>query len=86
MVLLSTIKKYITDFYKSLHSPRANNIQYKGKEIQNAGSEEIPEIDYEELTGALLQMKNGRSTGEDCITNEILKMDGESLGDCIRML
>ncbi|KAL3271034.1 hypothetical protein HHI36_021534 [Cryptolaemus montrouzieri] len=47
--------------------------------VTNVNSEEMPDITAEEIRSALNQLKNGRSTVEDRITNEMLKFGGDVL-------
>lgn len=56
------------------------------KRILNVSSEDMPEITSSEIKYALQQMKDGKSTGADQITSEILKMGGETLIEAMKVL
>lgn len=72
----SELLQIVEEFYRELYKGRAD-IHSDPKEItqkygvQNQGSEEIPEIDGEEIQKALTQMKNNRLAGTDSITIEV---------------
>ncbi|KAL0839312.1 hypothetical protein ABMA28_016056 [Loxostege sticticalis] len=74
------ILKVIENYYQVLYSPmteQPSNINRS--KIRNIGSEEIPDIDSDEIWNALSKVKSGKAGGEDGIVPEMLKEGGESL-------
>ncbi|KAL0810788.1 hypothetical protein ABMA28_010105 [Loxostege sticticalis] len=74
------ILKVIENYYQVLYSPmteQPSNINRS--KIRNIGSEEIPDIDRDEIWNALSKVKSGKTGGEDGIVPEMLKEGGESL-------
>lgn len=73
--ILREFELFYTDLYESkiLNEAVKEENENTNNKIVNVNSEEMPEIDIEELEKALLQMKNGRAAGEDSILPEMLK-------------
>lgn len=51
--------------------------------IRNVGSEDMPEIDMEEFKAALLDLKNGKASGDDGIPIETITQGGDQLIEVI---
>jgi len=84
---LTTISNRVEDFCKHLYSSgNQEENQYQRRKIKNVGSEEVLQIDNGELLTALHKMKNRKSTGENQITSEMIKMRSEILLDNVRVL
>lgn len=74
--VLKVIESYYQILYNSMAEKPSNLSRSK---IVNMGSEEIPDINREEIRYALSRVKNGKSGGEDGILPEMLKEGDDHL-------
>lgn len=81
------ITSIVENFYKNLYSSTNPEPYYiENRRIMNIGSEEIPNININEIEHALTQIKNNRAPGEDGVTTEMLKMGGTATLESIEIL
>lgn len=81
------ILKITEEFYKELYKgerDRPNTSQIP--RVQNVGSEDIPDISFDEITSSLSEMKNDKSPGDDGVVIEAIKEGGETLLRVIQKL
>lgn len=82
--------KTVASFYRSLYEsvapiPEDEHSAYN-KTIMNAGSEEIPPINKQEIQEAIKNMKTRKAPGNDSITSEMLKTGGVELVTSLEIL
>lgn len=71
--ILKVVESFYRDLYESKRTDTTIREDKDKNKIINVNSEEMPEIDMEELRKGLSQMKNGKAAGEDNILPEMLK-------------
>ncbi|XP_056641545.1 craniofacial development protein 2-like [Diorhabda sublineata] len=79
--ILKVTEKFYTGLYESKidnEYVRKANSDHKNR-ICNVGSEDLPEIEEEEIVKSLNQLKNGKAAGDDNIIPEMLKEGGSLL-------
>lgn len=76
--IIEITEKFYTDLYAS-HLKEDPEYKTSTGKIMNIGSEEMPDVNKEEVIMALSSMKNNKAPGEDDITVELLKEGGEEI-------
>lgn len=70
--ILHIVEDFYTDLYESKTPPEKEDAETLKRKIQNIGSEDIPEINIEEVKATLEGMKNNKATGDDNISAEMI--------------
>lgn len=81
-----TIKEFYSNLYESKQNATYQTEQMLKKKILNVNSEDMAEIEEEEIISALTEMKNNKSPGKDDMTKELLRDGGESVTKILKTL
>lgn len=89
--ILNIAKEFYENLYTSVQpqpttAATTDDTQSERPIITNVGSEEMPDITFEEVSAALAEMKNGKSPGEDGVPVEAIKFGGDTLLETITAL
>lgn len=69
----------IQEYYEELYSLAKSNLTYEHlANIRNVGSEDVSEINIQEIKLVLKQLRTGRAPGEDGVTTEMLRLGGDT--------